>query len=209
MGPEFCLPPKTNVMNEILKNIYDRRAVRKYKNVSVSKDLIEILLDAGRMAPSAMNRQPWKFYVLTDVKKIKAFSKEIAENAIKEIKHVSPKEASEVNLSSFHLSTMINFLKNEDHVFYGAPVVIFITSPKTDEWGAIDTGMCAQNIMLAAKALGLDSCPVGFARFITQAKDYYKLNIPDEEQVQLAIIVGYGDEQPEVHERMENNAVYL
>jgi nitroreductase len=71
-------------MNDILKNIFERRAVRKYKNMTVPKDLIGILLDAGRMAPSAMNRQPWKFYVLTDSKKIKSFSKEIAEVAIRE-----------------------------------------------------------------------------------------------------------------------------
>ncbi len=196
-------------MNDILRNIYERRAVRKFKNTPVSKDLIDILLDAGRMAPSAMNRQPWRFYVLTDTKKIKAFSKEIAEIAIKEIKHVSLKEVAKMTLSFFHLSTMIDFLKNDDHIFYGAPVVILITSPVKDEWGALDIGMCAQNIMLAAKAIGLDTCPVGFAKFVTQTRDFYSLNIPGTELVQLAVIAGYGDEQPEVHERIENNAVYI
>ena len=58
-------------MNEVLKTIYERRAVRKYKHVTVARELIDMLLDAGRMAPSAMNKQPWKFYVLTDQKKIK------------------------------------------------------------------------------------------------------------------------------------------
>ena len=168
-----------------------------------------MLLDAGRMAPSAMNRQPWKFYVVTDHKKITAFSKEIAEQAIKQIKHVNLKEAAKMTLSFFHLSTMVNFLKNEDHIFYGAPVVIFITSPKEDEWGALDVGMCAQNIMLAAKSMGLDTCPVGFAKFVTQTKDYYLLNIPDTEQLHLAIIAGYGDEEPDVHERLEDNAAYI
>src|ERR1035437_6251488 len=160
-------------MNEILKNIYERRAVRKFKKMPLSKDLIDILLDAGRMAPSAMNRQPWKFYVLTDTKKIKTFSKEIANIAIKEIKHINLKEAAKMTLSFFHLSTMIDSLKNDDHIFYGAPVVIFITSPIKDEWAALDIGMCAQNIMLAAKTMGLDTCPVGFAKYITQTKDYF------------------------------------
>jgi len=57
--------------------------------------------------------------------------------------------------------------------------------------------------------MGLDSCPVGFAKFITQAKDYYLLNIPDTEQLHLALIIGYGNEKPSIHERIENNAVYL
>jgi len=115
-------------MNDILKNIYERRAVRKYKNISVPKDLIEMLLDAGRMAPSAMNRQPWKFYVLTDARKIRAFSKEIAQVAIREIKHTSLKDIAKMTFSHFHLSTMIDFLAHADHIFYGAPVVIFLTT---------------------------------------------------------------------------------
>ena len=45
--------------NEILKTIYSRRAVRSYKDKPVPKELIEQLLDAGRMAPSAINKQPW------------------------------------------------------------------------------------------------------------------------------------------------------
>jgi len=196
-------------MNETIRNIYERRAIRKYKNVSVDKGLVDLLLDAGRMAPSAMNRQPWRFYVLTDPRKIKAYSKEIAEIAVKEIKRMGIKEVVKMTLSFFHLSTMIDFLKKTDHIFYGAPVVILITSPKGDEWGALDIGMCAQNIMLAARSVGLDTCPVGFAKFISQTSDYYLLNIPDTEQVQLAIIAGYGDEQPEIHERIENNAIYI
>ncbi len=196
-------------MQEILKNIFERRAVRKYKDMPVPKEMVEILLDAGRMAPSAMNHQPWRFYVLTNPKKIIKFSKEIAQLAIKEIKHVNVTDLLKMTLSNFHLSTMIDFLKNEDHIFYGAPVVIFITTPKADEWGALDVGMCAQNIMLAAKAVGLDSCPVGFARFVTETPDYFYLNIPDTEQVHLAVVIGYGDEHPEPHERIGNNAVNL
>ena len=196
-------------MNDVLKNIYERRAVRKYKHAPVPGEIIEQLLNAGRMAPSAMNRQSWRFYVLTDEKLIKAFSKEIGQVAVKEIKHISLKEAARLTLSFFHLSTMIDFLTTSDHIFYGAPVVIFITSPVANEWGTLDVGMCAQNIMLAAKALGLDTCPVGFARYVTQAKDYYRLNIPDTEKIELAIVAGYGNESPEMHERIVDNAVYL
>lgn len=196
-------------MNETLKNIYERRAVRKYKNVPIATDFIDIILDAARMAPSAMNRQPWKFYVLRNEKQIKKYAKEIAEIAIKEIKHHGIMEIVKMTLSSFHLSTMINFLKGSDHIFYGAPVVILITSPAADEWSTLDVGMCAQNIMLAAKSLGLDTCPVGFAKFITQTKDYYQLNIPDSEQVHLAIVAGYGDETPTMHERKGNNVIYI
>ena len=97
----------------------------------------------------------------------------------------------------------------EDPVFHGAPVVIFITSKKDNEWAALDIGMCSQNIMLAAKSIGLDSCPVGMGKYIDQTKIYSRLNIPESEHVHLAIIIGYGNESPEVKERIKNNLIYI
>ena len=40
-----------------------RRSIRKYKNIPVPKELVERILQAGMMAPSSKNRQPWKFIV--------------------------------------------------------------------------------------------------------------------------------------------------
>lgn len=43
--------------------IYNRRSIRKYSDKPVSKELIEQIIDAGRVAPSAKNRQPWRYIV--------------------------------------------------------------------------------------------------------------------------------------------------
>ncbi|MDR3697413.1 nitroreductase [Mucilaginibacter sp.] len=196
-------------MNEVINNIYKRRAVREYKDIPVEKDLICRIIAAGKMAPSAMNRQPWKFYVLTDKNKIRSYSKEIAHIALQGIKDLSLKELVKVSLSLFHFSTITDLVIKSDHVFYGAPVVIFITSPKDDEWGALDVGMCAQNMMLAARSIGLETCPVGFAKFVMKTPDYHLLNIPDTDVVQLAIIIGYGDEHPKEHEMVDGNVFYV
>jgi nitroreductase len=196
-------------MNEIIKTIFERRAVRKYKEMSVSKALIEQLLEAGRMAPSAMGKEPWKFYIVTSKDDIKLYSKEIIKEGMHNFPAMGIKKAVKAVASGItHLSTIVDFFKAEDPVFHGAPVVIFIAAEKDDEWAALDIGMCSQNIMLAAKSLGLDSCPVGFAKFIEKTKDYNKLGIPKDEQIHLAIIIGYGDENPEIHERNKKNAVY-
>ncbi|MGZ3920845.1 MAG: nitroreductase family protein [Bacteroidia bacterium] len=197
-------------MNEVIKTIFERRAVRKYTKKTVSKDIIEQILDAGRMAPSAINKQPWKFYIITSPDDIKLFSKEIVKAGLKSFGDMPIKKAAGMVLSGLsHLSHGIDFFKSSDAVFHGAPVVIIITSPKDNEWAALDIGMCSQNIMLAAKSLGLDSCPVGFGKFIERTKDYSKLKISAKETVQLAIIIGYGDEKPELHERIKNNSYYL
>jgi nitroreductase len=213
--------PAKGLSNETLTTIYERRAVRRYKDKAVSKDLIEQLLDAGRMAPSAINRQPWKFYVLTNKEDIKIYSKEIAAAAIKGILAGAVKKGIfgfiktnwnmiiKTGRDLLHFSHGADFLKAENAIFHGAPVVIFITSPKDNEWAQLDVGMCAQNIMLAAKSMGLDSCPVGLAKFVEQTKIYVKLNVPESDQINLAIILGYGNENPEPKERVRGNAFFV
>ena len=52
---------------EVFEAIKGRRSIRKYKKATVPQDLITKILDAGRWAPSASNRQPWNFIVLKDI----------------------------------------------------------------------------------------------------------------------------------------------
>lgn len=179
--------------NAVLKVIYERRAVRKYKNKPVSKELIEKLLDAARMAPSAMNKQSWKFYVVTSKSMLKTYSEQIAKAAA----------------GHFHLAFASGVLNHNDLIFHNAPVVIFITAPKDSDWAGPDTGICAQNIMLAAKSLGLDTCPVGFGIYIEETEAFSLLKVPKKEKVMLSVIVGYGAENPEPHERNKKNAFFF
>ena len=44
-------------MNEVIKNIVERRSVKKYKNIPVEENLIDEIVMAGTYAPSGMNRQ--------------------------------------------------------------------------------------------------------------------------------------------------------
>ncbi|MFI5137128.1 MAG: nitroreductase [Sphingobacteriales bacterium] len=192
-----------------LKTIYERRAVRKYKDRPVDHETIEKIIDAGRMAPSAVNKQEWKFYILTNKDTIKTFSKEIAKTAAKEFLKSGVKEVVKTTGSLLHSFHSIDLFKWADPIFYGAPVVIFITAPKDNEWAGLDIGMCAENMMLAANALGLDSCPVGLGKFVEQTDIFYKLRVPATEKVHLAVILGHGDETPEAHERIKENAVFI
>lgn len=199
-------------ITETGKTIYERRAVRKYRDKPISRDLIEQLLDAGRMAPSAMNKQPWHFYVLTDKDTIQSFSREIASIALKDTLHSGEsgiKQVIKTAAGLLHFSHGINLHAIKDPVFYGAPAVIFLTANRDNEWASLDIGMCAQNIMLAAKAIGLDSCPVGFGKYVEKTKIFTRLQVPLSEQVLLAIILGYGDEMPEVHKRLQDNILFI
>ena len=50
----------------ILDLIISRQSDRKYSDKPVEKEKLERIIEAGRMAPSACNAQPWKFIVVTD-----------------------------------------------------------------------------------------------------------------------------------------------
>jgi len=200
---------KTTKEKETIRTIYERRAVRKYKDKPVERELIEEVIEAGMMAPSAINKQPWKFYILTDKATIKTFSKEIASVALKGFFKSGVKEVVKTAVHLLRFSRGFNFHLQEDPVFHGAPVVIFITAPSDNEWAALDIGMCAQNMMLTAKSLGLDTCPVGFGKFVENTKSFPKLKIPDSEHVYLSIILGYGNENPEGHKRKRDNIIFI
>ena len=143
-------------------------------------------------------------------KTLNFFLKEITKAAIKSIPAMGVKNIVKAAVSGItHLSHGIDFFKAPDPVFHGASVVIFITAPKDYEWAGLDIGMCTQNIMLAAKSIGLDTCPVGFGKFVMQAKSYKKLKYIPREQGAVIVIVGYGDETTEVHLRKKDNVIYI
>ncbi len=52
--------------NPTLKSIHERTSVRSYTSKAVSKELLVELVKAGMAAPSAMNKQPWEFVIVTD-----------------------------------------------------------------------------------------------------------------------------------------------
>ena len=57
-----------------IDNIFERKSVRSFEDKAISKDTLELLVKAGMAAPSAMNRQPWQFFVSTDRVKMDTLS---------------------------------------------------------------------------------------------------------------------------------------
>jgi nitroreductase len=56
---------------DALEAIRTRRSIRKYKPDAVSKEVLKTLVDAGRLAPTARNEQPWEFVVVTEAERRK------------------------------------------------------------------------------------------------------------------------------------------
>lgn len=63
----------------VMESIRSRRSIRAFKNEKISEDKILKLLEAARLAPSAGNRQPWIFILVTDPAKKEKLAK-LADN---------------------------------------------------------------------------------------------------------------------------------
>ena len=153
----------------MLSEIVNRRSIRAYLPQPVSRKDIETVLQAGALAPSAKNRQPWRFTVALAKKKAEALAA-MAQGLEEERRRpLLPESAQFLNGAVQTLAIMER-----------APVVIFVTNllgrdPRealtTDErvfelCNAQSLGACLENMALQATALGLGSlwiCDTYFA----------------------------------------------
>lgn len=158
-----------------------RRSVRNYLEKPVEREKIEKILDAGVNAPSAMNRQPCRFTVVEDRKKIL---------------ELSGKTKNNLGLLGFGLNLAEMVKIKEDVIFYNAPLLILVSAPKDkDSWGRIDSALAAQNMMLSAYSMGLGSCYIGFAISLNNDREVLKdLGVPEDHEIMAPLIFGYPKE---------------
>jgi nitroreductase len=64
--------------------VLNRRSIRRYEPKEIPRDVLDKILEAGRQAPSAANKQPWHFIVLTDSEIKKELSKGMFNRFIKD-----------------------------------------------------------------------------------------------------------------------------
>lgn len=165
--------------------IKSRRSIRKYKDKPVPPKVVDKLLEAGQWAPSAMNRQPWQFVIITDKKIIRELSDKVKELGMKD------------SLLVKILLYAERFKSKEDTIFYNAPLLIMITANKKNQYARFDTGLAAQSMFLYAHSIGLGSCWIGFANFLNKEPAILKkLRIPEENELMAALIFGYPNEKP-------------
>ena len=171
---------------ETEKAILGRRSVRGYEPKTVPEEVIQQILKAGAMAPSAMGREPCRFIVIEDRKKIREISDKVKDKA---------------GLLGFGARMAERAKVMEDAIFYGAPLLIFVVAEK-NEWATIDCSLAAQNMMLRAYDLGLGSCFIGFATLLKDEKETLRgLGIKDNQELYCPLIFGYPKEWPHQKDR--------
>lgn len=166
----------------LMDAIYNRRSVRDYLPQQVSKDLINILLDAAVQAPSALNEEPCAFAVMQD----RELLDRLSDSAKKILREESPKSKSEKRK---HILEVAN--QQEFHIFYNANTLIVIYSKFQDSFVAADCWLAAENLMLSAHAYGLGSRVIGFSLAALNLPEWKtEMGIPEEMTAVVPIILG-------------------
>lgn len=207
-----------------------RRSVRAYLPRPVPREIVHDILAVARHAPSGTNTQPWKVHALAGAPKDELARRITAafdeperarehtdEYAYYPTRWVSPyiDRRRKVGWDLYGLLGIDKTDKARMHAqhgrnygFFGAPVGLIFTIDRVMQQGSwLDYGMFLQNVMIAARARGLDTCPQAaftqFHRIITQF-----LECPPEEMVVCGMALGYADpDAPENRLRTEREPV--
>jgi nitroreductase len=180
---------------EALETIYGRRSIRHYTKRLVSNDEVLTLLRAAAQAPSAVNLQPWAFSVVQDEARLRRWSDRAKDLTLHALG--GPPLPDELRL---------RLADPEFNIFYDAGTLIVICAKPLGQHPDWDCCLAAQNLMLAAHAMGLGTCVVGLAWGLFERGDVKaELGVPQEYRPTLPIVVGYpaGDEPPMVPARRE------
>ncbi len=201
--------------------IMSRRSIRAFLPTPVAREDIEAMLDVASRAPSGSNTQPWKVYVLTGAVRqqlsdeiLAAYRDPAQAGEHHEEYHYYPQQwvspyVDRRRKIGWDLYALLGLTRDNktgmqeqhgrNYLFFDAPVGLIFTIDRVMEQGSwLDYGMFLQNLMIAARARGLDTCPqAAFTQFHKVISRV--LQLPDGEQLVCGMALGYAD-----HGKIEN-----
>lgn len=188
----------------------DRRSVRKFTEQAVTVEDIRELIDCARYAPSDTNSQTWEFIAVMNRDKIK----EIEQLTWDQL-HKRAAEAETRGLAR-EAKLLVKSFGPYATAFSNAPVLIVcLATPYQSKFrerifdpialvddavwaeeGIKSSCLAAQNLMLAAHARGLATCPMTGPVLLAQDQMREVLDIPSDRQINMVIALGHPAERP-------------
>ncbi len=156
---------------KFIELVKQRQSTRKYSSTPISREDLNLCVEAARMAPSACNAQPYTFVVIDD-----------------------PELKNKVAAETYGLLDKFNKFTLQ------APVMVVLVMEKANissqvgtilkkiEFPLIDVGIAAEHFCLQAAELGIGTCMIGW---FNEKPIKKLLNIPDKKGIGLLISVGY------------------
>ncbi len=158
--------------NEVLRTIRTRRSIREFKDRPLETETIETIVDAGRMAPTARNRQGCHFIVVTDREVIAEMSRLCVKLATFVMKNHwwTRLFAPIARDAEFRRTVLTRRGGLEDPVYYKAPCVVLTLGEKGNEYAHDDCVLACQNMQLAAWSLGVGSIMLGYGAVFARTR---------------------------------------
>lgn len=185
----------------MISEIQSRRSIRRYKQTPIPREMVEAVLQAGILAPSSKNRQPWRFVVVSGTSK-QAMLKAMETGLAREQVHPLLPESS-------------RYLEGARHtleIMRQAPVTVFVVNPLGQDFSralnpeervyeicnAQSVGAAVENMCLAATELGLGSLWICDTYFAYQELCTF---LGVEGELFAALALGYPEEAPAARPR--------
>jgi nitroreductase len=207
----FGRPEPARGLNPVDAAITTRRSVRAFKPDPVPEATVREILEIAARAPSGTNIQPWHVWVVAGAEKDRLTKAvlETRESGAEEAEYpYYPEKWREPYLSrrrkiGFDLYGLLGIEKGDkarmwaqfarNYMFFDAPAGFIFTMERDMVLGAwLDFGMFLENIMIAARGRGLDTCPqaawIGYHKAVRDV-----LPIPDDHTLVCGMSLGYAD----------------
>ncbi|MCP2620340.1 nitroreductase family protein [Candidatus Aminicenantes bacterium AC-334-K16] len=152
----------------ILEAIQNRRSIRKYKQDDLPEEVLHRILEAGRLAPSGKNFQPWKFIIVRDEK--------------------LRRQLAEASARQYFMAEAPVII-----VACGFPEESYARMGRYMKSWVVDVAIALEHMMLQATAEGLGTCWIG-AFEEKEVKEI--LGVPEEVRVLALTPLGYPAEEP-------------
>jgi nitroreductase len=160
--------------------IYGRCSVRAYTPEQIDRPTLLTLLAAAVRAPTAMHGEPWQFVIVQDIDRLKRLSDRAKVLFSAETKGLHPDRGNRDIFSQPGFN-----------VFHDAGTLVVICAKTAGPFAQADCWLAAQNLMLAAHAMGLGTCVIGSAASALNEPDVkHELGIPPGTIAIAPIVVG-------------------
>lgn len=167
-----------------MKSLLERRSVRAYKPDALPKEALEQIVAAGKLAPSAMNKQPYHITVVTSPEKLDVISG-LAQKEMLSNPDLPPHIRERVESPDFN---------GINH----APAMILVSIKEDAIKADRDADLVCENMMIAARSLEIGSCWLGAYSHVWKLEGVPELmhsefGIPEGYMLNAGIVFGYPD----------------
>lgn len=198
---------------DVIEGIETRHSIRAFQDTPIPEEKLKKILKAASNSPSYTNTQPWEVVVVSGKKK-EGLSDLIYDLAGKKAeahpdipgpqKGWAPEHVARSQEHGARRLAVLDVDRDDEKGreqlalmnfrFYGAPCAIFLfMEGSLNEWSIFDMGLFTQNLILAAHALGVESClQASVPNYSPEIKKF--LGIPAQKKLIICISMGYVEE---------------